>query len=137
MEISHVAMAALGSTAPTPTPSASSDLVAERFNAMMSAAAKAPEGSVSSSASSWTAATAEPAGTLGGHILAGLKSVSTDYADKWRNVTVGLNNMIDSPSAGNMLKVQSELLQVSVQYELVGKAISRSTQNIDTLVRMS
>jgi type III secretion protein I len=41
------------------------------------------------------------------------------------------------PAISDMLRLQTELLQVSVQYELVGKAVSRSTQNIDTLVRMS
>ncbi len=45
--------------------------------------------------------------------------------------------MATAPNIGDMLRVQSEMLQVSVQYELVGKAVSRTTQNIDTLVRMS
>lgn len=36
----------------------------------------------------------------------------------------------------DMLKLQMQLVQTSFQYELVGKAISRSTQNLDQLVRI-
>ena len=141
MDISHLAMVALGPMTAAPTTPVPSDLATERFNAMMQAAstapATAPSAAVSVGASNWAAATGEASGTLGGQILDGLKSVSTDYAHRWQEVRVGINEMVHSPSASNMLKVQSELLQVSMQYELVGKAISRSTQNIDTLVRMS
>ena len=41
------------------------------------------------------------------------------------------------PSIADMLRLQADLVQISVQYEMVGKAVSRTTQNIDTLVRMS
>lgn len=142
-DISSFAAAALtsheaGALMPTPSTLPPSDLVTERFNAVMSAAplpAQPPAimgGRHVASASSLN----EPQ-TLGNQILSSLQSVSTDYAQKWKNVTAGLDEVARRPSAGSMLKVQSELLQVSVQYELVGKAVSRSTQNIDTLVRMS
>ena len=36
----------------------------------------------------------------------------------------------------DLLKLQLQLVQVSVQYDLVGKAVSRSTQNFDQLVRI-
>lgn len=125
---------------PVTSASAPSNLVTERFTAMMSAAppsvpavtdfpaAPLAHGPVSS---------AQHGQSLGSQILAGLQSASANYSQHWRNLSVGLDQMVRHPSAANMLKVQSELLQASVQYELVGKAVSRSTQNIDTLVRMS
>ena len=45
--------------------------------------------------------------------------------------------MSTEPSIADMLRLQADLVQISVQYEMVGKAVSRTTQNIDTLVRMS
>ena len=63
--------------------------------------------------------------------------MATDFSDTWKDIAHGLDGMGAQPAISDMLRLQTELLQVSVQYELVGKAVSRSTQNIDTLVRMS
>lgn len=143
MDFSSLAAAAMApqelGAASSLSASLPSDIVAERFNAMMSVA-PTPAVSMhvipSNYAVSATGSLQEPQ-TLGTQILSGLNNASTDYAQKWKNVTAGLDGMAHNPSASSMLKVQSELLQVSLQYELVGKAVSRSTQNIDTLVRMS
>lgn len=141
MDITSIANAALASVTSVPAPQEPSALVTERFNAMMSAGTPAAPVPASAGPNGLFPPHApdavNEAGSLGNQILAGLKTASTDYAQKWQDVTAGLNEMARNPSAANMLKVQSELLQVSVQYELVGKAVSRSTQNIDTLVRMS
>lgn len=130
--LSVPAMPAVGSTAAT-------ELVTQRFNAVMSAPDPV---SVATPASSMglpdhVLASSNETKTLGNQILTGLQSASADYAQKWQNVTAGLTDLARQPSTASMLKVQSEMLQVSVQYELVGKAVARSTQNIDTLVRMS
>ena len=114
------------------------DLAAERFIAMMNAP-EPPLNGVSAALQSAFAPSAPDAAqaTLGGQILSGLKGVATDFSGKWGAITQGLDQMGGKPAISDLLRLQTELLQVSVQYELVGKAVSRSTQNIDTLIRMS
>lgn len=116
-----------------------SEAVTQRFNDIMSAAAPTPAVSPAMPAGlpvSVTASITESAG-LGNTILSGLQSIPSEYSKKWRNVKASVDEMSRNPSAGAMLTVQMGLLEVSVLYEMVGKGISRSTQNIDTLVRMS
>lgn len=48
-----------------------------------------------------------------------------------------LDAVAEQPELGNLLRLQADMLQLSVQYEVVGKAVTRSTQNLDTLVRMN
>lgn len=73
--------------------------------------------------------------SLGDRILSGMNGVSSDLQGAWKNIAATLNT--DRPlNTQDMLKMQMHLSQVSVQYDLVGKAISRSTQNIDQLVRV-
>lgn len=142
MDLSSLSIATMAPQATNSVPAISqssfpSDLVAERFNVMMSTAPAPASAALHSTHVVGASGSGQEPQTLGSQILSGLHGVSTDYAQKWKNVTAGLDEMSSNPSAGSMLKVQSELLQVSMQHELVGKAISRSTQNIDTLVRMS
>ena len=116
-----------------------SEAVTQRFNEIMNAAATSKSVAPALPAGAHvglTASVAEPAGP-GNSILAGLQSVPAEYSNKWRSVKSSLDEMSRNPSAGTMLAVQMGLLEMSVLYELVGKGISRSTQNIDTLVRMS
>lgn len=125
--------------APATGPLMPSEAVTQRFNDIMSAAAPTQAASPAVPAGlsvSVMASVAEPAG-LGNTILAGLQSIPSEYSKKWRNVKSSLDEVSRNPSAGTMLTVQMGLLEMSVLYELVGKGISRSTQNIDTLVRMS
>lgn len=124
---------------PVTGPLAPSEAVTQRFNDIMNAAATAqpvPSAVPAGVPVGVTASVAEPAG-LGNSILAGLQSVPSEYSNKWRSVKSSLDEMTRNPSAGAMLSVQMGLLEMSVLYELVGKGISRCTQNIDTLVRMS
>jgi type III secretion protein I len=144
MDISSAALSAMTIHSETVPPVSSvasmpSDIVTDRFNAMMNAEVSSMPVVMAAHSNHHVnqSNTLYEAQTLGGQILSGLQSASTDYAQKWKNVTSGLDDMAKHPSASSMLKVQSELLQVSLLYELIGKAVSRSTQNIDTLVRMS
>ena len=41
-----------------------------------------------------------------------------------------------APGVSDLLRLQLSMAQLSLQAELVGKVIGRSTQNIDQLVRM-
>ncbi|KAB0602093.1 type III secretion system inner rod subunit SctI [Castellaniella defragrans] len=112
-------------------------LATERFSALMAAPEAPAAGGVAAALQAAFAAPPEAPPTLGGEILAGLRGVATDFSGKWRDIARGLDGLGAQPAISDMLRLQTELLQVSVQYELVGKAVSRSTQNIDTLVRMS
>lgn len=145
MDIAAVALAQL---VPAPlstvaaTPPVAPTLATERFNAIMNA----PDmGRVTGTASASTTIVQSPitpsidtaSPTLGNQILSGLRSTAADFSQKWQNIAVGLDKTVTQPNIADMLRLQSELMQVSVQYELVGKAVSRTTQNIDAMVKMS
>jgi type III secretion protein I len=115
-------------------------LAMERFNAVMNAPeAGAPAlASLQSAMPSMAAAPLDGGPqTLGNQILASLRSTTAEYSEKWQSISGRLDAMGTQPSVADMMRLQAELLQVSVHYEIVGKAVSRTTQNIDTLVRMS
>jgi type III secretion protein I len=77
-----------------------------------------------------------PAGspTIGDAILSGLRGVSMDMGSKWSAVSHALD--VPDLHTTDLLRLQLTISQMSVQYDLVGKAISRSTQNIDQLVKL-
>lgn len=115
-----------------------SGLATERFNAIMNGPREpALSGVNAAMQSAFAAAPPDAAPTLGSQILSGLRGVAGDFSDRWTHIAQGLDGLAAKPAISDMLRLQTELLQVSVQYELVGKAVARSTQNIDTLVRMS
>ncbi|SEK10097.1 type III secretion system major needle protein, YscF/MxiH/PrgI family [Variovorax sp. OK605] len=136
-----VTAAALAAPAPAVvhTPAAPDSLAAQRFAEIMNATPPADAGAVLRSGP-----VAEPlpvgpvAGTqasMGERILSGMQGVSSDFQNAWKSVSATLNS--EQPLAmQDLLKMQMNLTQISVQYELVGKAISRSTQNFDQLVRV-
>lgn len=115
-------------------------LAMERFNALMAApeaGTPALTGLQAALQSAFTPAVDSAPATLGNQILASLRSTTTEYSEKWQNISGRLDAMSSAPAIADMLRLQADLVQVSVQYELVGKAVSRTTQNIDSLVRMS
>lgn len=119
---------------------APSELVTERFAQLMAAPqadAPALTGLHAALQSAFTPATDAAPATLGNQILASLRNTTTEYSEKWQNISGRLDAMSSQPAIADMLRLQADLVQVSVQYELVGKAVSRTTQNIDSLVRMS
>lgn len=142
MEIAALSATVLAQAAPAPAarldPAA---LVTERFNALMAAPeageALAPTGVQAALQSAFGPAPADASATLGGQILSGLRTTAAEFSEKWQGIAGALDKMGDKPPISEMLRLQGQLLQVSVQYELVGKAVSRSTQNVDTMVRMS
>lgn len=122
--------------APTAVPDASATA---RFAALMQSPAAAGTPAMDHSASA--AATAmHPAidspTSVGDRILAGMQGVSSDFQSAWKSVAATLDASADTMGMQDMLKLQMQLVQVSVQYDLVGKAVSRSTQNFDQLVRV-
>lgn len=73
--------------------------------------------------------------TLGDQVLAGMQNLSEDFQQSWKTVSAALESG-SAMTTSDMLKLQMGLTQMSIQYELVGKAISRSTQNLDQLVKL-
>lgn len=73
--------------------------------------------------------------TLGDSILEGVKHLSHEFDETRRAVRASLDPG-HSMSFSDALRLQLSLTELSIQNELVGKAISRSTQNIDQLVKM-
>ena len=73
-------------------------------------------------------------GTIGDSVLNGLRNMSSDFQQSWQKVHAAL----DTPNVTitELLKLQMGLTQMSIQYDMVGKAISRSTQNLDQLVKL-
>ena len=73
--------------------------------------------------------------SIGDRILSGMQGLSSDVQGSWTAVKNALDNGSNMTTA-DMLKLQMGLTQMSIQYDLVGKAISRSTQNLDQLLKM-
>jgi type III secretion protein I len=73
---------------------------------------------------------------LGDSILRGLNGVQNGFNDTVAAVTRSLESSAATPSVQDLLRMQMAMAQLSVQVELAGKAIGRSTQNLDQLVRM-
>lgn len=144
MEIAALSAVLTSPVSAPVAPTAPSPLVTERFNAMMSApdigasaagtpAAGTPAGLVPTP----PAAQTDAPPTLGNHILSSLRASAGEFSEKWQGIASGLDSMGTQPHMADLLRLQTNLVQASVQYELVGKAVSRSTQNVDALVRMS
>ncbi|MGV8294880.1 SctI family type III secretion system inner rod subunit BscI, partial [Pseudomonas aeruginosa] len=74
--------------------------------------------------SAFTPAVDAAPATLGNQILASLRNTTTEYSEKWQNISGRLDAMSSQPAIADMLRLQADLVQVSVQYELVGKAVS-------------
>ncbi|HZY20510.1 MAG TPA: type III secretion system inner rod subunit SctI [Ramlibacter sp.] len=137
MDIAAAAnLAALAAPAPAPAvhapTAAPDDLAAARFSELMDVQPTATAQAVQEAFA--PAAVAGPR-TLGDAILGGMQNLSTEFQQSWRTVNAALDAGANMTMA-EMLKLQIGVAQMSVQYDMVGKAISRSTQNIDQLVKM-
>lgn len=73
--------------------------------------------------------------TMGDNILSGMQGLSNDFQQSVKAVSAVLTDGANL-NVAELLKVQVALMQISVQYELIGKAVSRSTQNLDQLVKV-
>jgi len=141
MEIAAVALQGItqAAAAPAVAPPAADALVTERFNAMMAAPPAALPGvelNATAAAVQGALAPAQTAPSLGGRILDGMREAGADLAGKWQDIAGRLDAMTAQPSIADMLRLQTDLLQASVQYELLSKGVTKSTQNVDSMVRM-
>lgn len=113
-----------------------SDLAVQRFNEIMQAAPGAqPTAGALAVQSALGAQAASPA-TLGSRILDSVQRTSTELSSRWQQVSATLDRSGHTLSVTDMLRIQTDLVQVSVQYELVGKAVAKSAQDVDSLVRI-
>ena len=146
---SSLAALAASSPAATALPSVAlgaDDLAAARFSEMMNARAvrdaeanveakRAAAAQTVQKTDTGNQADGEPEPRSAGEaILNGVRNLSSDFQSTWQSVAHALDG--NQVTMSDMLKLQLTLVQMSVQYEMVGKAISRSTQNIDQLVKM-
>jgi type III secretion protein I len=74
--------------------------------------------------------------SVGDSILNGMRSLSDEFRGTWGNAQQMLAQKGAEMTLSDMLRMQMQLVQLSFQYELVGKSISRSTQNIESLVKI-
>lgn len=120
------------------SPVAPSERAVARFEEIMQAEPAAFAGSTAVGPvplQSYAAAPANGPSSLGDRILVGLNGMSADFQQTWRGVTKAVDAGATT-SMADLLKLQMSLTQLSIQYELVNKAVSRSTQNIDQLIKL-
>jgi type III secretion protein I len=118
--------------APASGPGTADGAASVRFSDIMDR----PDAATSVDAASAVESAKEPAsGSLGDRILHGLNSMSAEMKDTWSHAAHLING--SGPLRLNdMLTVQMTMAQMSINYEIVGKAVGRSTQNIDQLVKL-
>ena len=73
--------------------------------------------------------------SIGDRILNGLTSLSGDFERSWSSISSASNGE-NALSAHEILKLQMNFMQMFVKYELVNKAITRSVQNVEQLVKI-
>lgn len=124
-------------TAAPVVPAAPDAHATARFAELMGTAPVLPNGAVAAMDPSLSATAVPAAGpvSMGDRILGGIQGLSDDMHSAWSSVAATLDS-VAQVSTQDLLKLQLNLTQVSVQYELVGKAISRTTQNFDQLVKI-
>lgn len=106
----------------------------QRFAALMQP--PAPEAVAAAVGTASVQAAAIAPQSFGDRVLSGMQSVSNDFRESWTRAAGTLEPDGAAMSMQQMMSLQLHLTQASVQYDLMGKAISRSTQNFDQLVRV-
>ena len=140
IEIAQIAARAVASATPAtapalPVPQADAGA---RFTELMSTTTPTAEPAPIAAAIPQAIAQAYPAGegSLGDRILRGLNRVQSSFGETVSAVQKSLDPGAPAPGVSDLLRLQLSMAQLSLQAELVGKVIGRSTQNIDQLVRM-
>lgn len=139
-------IAALAQTAQAPAASNSvvnpvaDDMAAARFAAIMAQPAGVEPGAPAAVAAAAQAVAGSGAagttGSIGERILSGMASVSGEMQTAWNTVGEVVRRGESGMDLQGMLGVQMALVQVGIQYDLMGKVVTRSGQSIDQLVRL-
>ena len=131
--ITTVAISSTGPSELTPAaPSSTSDV--ERFRQVLFAPSEGaqPNPSLAISPAASEAVSAPPK-NLGEAIISTLQTASTDMSRNWSTAA----QLVAQPNLtmADMLRLQMTVIQSSIQYELLGKAISKSTNNLDQILK--
>lgn len=113
----------------------------QRFSALMQPSAAEGVGAVVAALPAADMPALEPAAvkgpaSVGDRVLNGMQNVSDEFRGHWTRVSEMLRAHNPELSMESMLKLQMHLTQASMQYDMLGKAVSRATQNFDQLVRV-
>jgi type III secretion protein I len=134
MDIHTLATATLANAQPAAAaaaaPGPADPQAAARFRSMMGPqqAALAPDPA--------SAVPVPQAGTsLGDAILKKVDEVHADMESQWDRIC-SIGQPQHALSVTELLQFQSNLMQSSVQFDLTGKVVSKSEQDLDTLVKM-
>lgn len=71
---------------------------------------------------------------LGAQLLDALGETKKTVNEKSSSIEDTLSR-VDDLSPGELLKVQFELAEITLQQELISKGVTKSTQNVDTLLK--
>ena len=74
--------------------------------------------------------------TPGESILNGMSSLGTEFRDSWAALQQMLARPAGDMTVAEMLRMQLQMVQLSVQVEMVGKTVSKTTQNLDQLAKL-
>jgi len=74
--------------------------------------------------------------TPGESILNGMSSLGTDFKDGWAAMQQALARPAGEMTTAEMLRLQMNMVQLSVQVEMVGKVVAKTTQNLDQLTKL-
>lgn len=131
---STLAKTASPAAAAAPAPDAGA--AAERFRSLMSpAAAKTDAASMNLAAVAPPDAAAAPA-NLGDAILQKLHAMSGELDEGWKTLTAVGGSADAAVTVPQLMKFQATAMQTSFQFDLVGKVVSKSEQDIEALVKM-
>lgn len=121
--------------APVALPAAAPDeLAAARFAATMQSPAVEPLAAAQSAAVP-PAVSDTLSNSLGDRMLASLQGASQDFKSVWRETETRLKSD-QALQMQEMMAMQLQVTQMAVEFDLIGKIVSRSTQNLDQLVRV-
>jgi type III secretion system YscI/HrpB-like protein len=117
---------------------ASLDSVSPTSGVDLSSASPMPEASAASSATAGSSSTSAPTGpvSLGDTILKGLDHLRDRMKDGWSSAVAPLDAANGPISAAGLLQVQSGVLQVGFETQLIGTIAGKTSQSIDQLVKM-
>jgi len=73
----------------------------------------------------------------GDRILAGLDRHGATMTARWQSIQAMALRVGPEPSASALLHVSANMLQMSVEHELIGKVVSLSTRAVDGLTKLS
>lgn len=104
-----------------------------RFDAALNAPEAAPQAVSGPAVEQTTAARTDGPRNLGNAILEGLHSASQDVSQRWKAAAQAL----EKPELGvaDLMRLQLNVVQGSLQWELVSKAIGKSAQNLEQIIK--